>query len=90
AAHRVGGTVVRELGHSATVFGLVEAGVGVGVQPWLSLPLPAGSTLVARPLTPRAERTVELVRRRDRSLSPAAQAIWELVHQMPARAEDLD
>ncbi|MCV9986377.1 LysR family transcriptional regulator, partial [Burkholderia pseudomallei] len=48
------------------------------------------STLVARPRTPRAERTVELVRRRDRSLSPAAQAIWELVHQMPARAEDLD
>jgi len=90
AAHRVNATVMQELGHSATVFGLVEAGVGVSVQPWLSLPLPAGSTLVARPLTPRTERTVELVRRRDRSLSPAAQAIWELARQMPARAEDLD
>ncbi|MDS0795602.1 LysR family transcriptional regulator, partial [Burkholderia pseudomultivorans] len=43
-----------------------------------------------RPPTPRTGRTVELVRRRDRSLSPAAQAIWELVRQMPARAEDLD
>ncbi len=87
--HRVGASVVQELGHSATVFGLIEAGVGVSVLPWLSLPLPAGSALVARPLTPRAERTVELVRRRDRSLSPAADAIWGLVREMPARVEDL-
>ncbi|MDI9653781.1 LysR substrate-binding domain-containing protein, partial [Burkholderia cenocepacia] len=29
AAHRVNATVMQELGHSATVFGLVEAGVGV-------------------------------------------------------------
>lgn len=90
AAQRVNASVVQELGHSATVFGLVEAGIGVSVLPWLSLPLPAGSSLVARPLTPRAERTVELVRRRDRSLSPAAQAVWELARLMPARAEDLD
>jgi DNA-binding transcriptional LysR family regulator len=87
--HRVGASVVQELGHSATVFGLIEAGIGVSVLPWLSLPLPAGSSLVARPLMPRAERTVELVRRRDRSLSPAAEAIWGLVSEMPARAEDL-
>lgn len=90
AAQRVNASVVQELGHSATVFGLVEAGIGVSVLPWLSLPLPAGSSLVARPLTPRAERTVELVRRRDRSLSPDAQAVWELARLMPARAEDLD
>lgn len=90
AAQRVNASVVQELGHSATVFGLVEAGIGVSVLPWLSLPLPAGSSLVARPLTPRAERTVELVRRRDRSLSPAAQAVWELARLMPARAEDLE
>ncbi|WP_420957494.1 LysR substrate-binding domain-containing protein [Burkholderia gladioli] len=87
--HRVGASVVQELGHSATVFGLIEAGVGVSVLPWLSLPLPAGSSLVARPLSPRTERTVELVRRRDRSLSPAAEAIWGLMRDMPARAEDL-
>lgn len=90
AAHRVAAGVVQELGHSATVFGLVEAGVGVSVLPWLSLPLPAGSSLVARPLAPRAERTVELVRRRDRSLSPAADAVWGLVKEMPARVEDLN
>lgn len=88
--HGVNATVVQELGHSATVFGLVEAGVGVSVLPWLALPLPAGASLVARPLVPRAERTVELVRRRDRSLSPAAEAVWSLIRQLPARAEDLN
>jgi len=86
----VSATVVQELGHSTTVFGLVEAGVGVSVLPWLALPLPAGAALVARPLVPRAERTVELVRRRDRSLSPAAEAVWGLIRQLPGRAEDLN
>ncbi|TDV11598.1 LysR family transcriptional regulator [Paraburkholderia caballeronis] len=81
--------VVQELGHPATVYGLVEAGVGISVLPWLALPLPAGSSLVARPLVPRAERTVELVRRRDRSLSPAAEAVWALIRQLPRRTEDL-
>ncbi|CAB3700174.1 LysR family transcriptional regulator [Paraburkholderia phenoliruptrix] len=87
--HGVNATVVQELGHSATVFGLVEAGIGVSVLPWLALPLPAGAALAARALVPRAERTVELVRRRDRSLSPAAQAVWDLIRELPARAEDL-
>ncbi|WP_027214162.1 LysR family transcriptional regulator [Burkholderia sp. WSM2232] len=87
--HGVSATVVQELGHSATVFGLVEAGLGVSVLPWLALPLPAGAALAARRLVPRAERTVELVRRRDRSLSPAAEAVWGLIHELPARAEDL-
>lgn len=81
--------ILQELGHPATVYGLVEAGVGISVQPWLALPLPEGSSLVARPLTPRAERTIELVRRRDRSLSPAAEAVWGLIQQLPRRAEDL-
>ena len=88
--HGVSATVMQELGHSATVFGLVEAGVGVSVLPWLALPLPAGASLVARPLVPRAERRVELVRRRDRSLSPAAEAVWGLIRQLPGRAEDLN
>ncbi|NUY31190.1 LysR family transcriptional regulator [Paraburkholderia sp. JPY303] len=89
-AQGVSATVVQELGHSATVFGLVEAGVGISVLPWLALPLPAGASLVARPLVPRAERRVELVRRRDRSLSPAAEAVWNLIRQLPGRAEELN
>ena len=81
--------IVQELGHPATVYGLVEAGVGISVLPWLALPLPAGSSLVARPLLPRAERTVELVRRRDRSLSPAAEAVWGLIRQVPRHVGEL-
>jgi hypothetical protein len=54
------------------------------------LPLPANSSLVMRPLMPRAERTVELVRRRDRSLSPAAESVWALIAALPKRAEDLE
>lgn len=81
--------VVQELGHSATVFGLVEAGVGISILPWLALPLPAGTSLMALPLVPRAERTVELVRRRERSLSPAAESVWKLVAALPRRVEEL-
>jgi DNA-binding transcriptional LysR family regulator len=88
-AHSVSANIVQELGHPSTVFGLVQAGIGVSVLPWLAMPLPAGSSLVARPLVPRAERTVELVRRRVRSLSPAADAVWNLIHQVPGRTEDL-
>jgi len=81
--------VTQELGHSATVFGMIEAGLGASILPTLSLPLPADSSLVMRPLVPRAERTVALVRRRERSLSPAAEAVWQLIHDVPPRAEML-
>jgi DNA-binding transcriptional LysR family regulator len=87
--YAVNADVVQELGHSATVFGLVEAGIGVSVLPSLALPLPTDSALVVRALVPRAERTVALVRRRDRSLSPAAEAVWNLIRQLPSRSEEL-
>lgn len=81
--------VTQEFGHSATVFGMIEAGLGASVLPTLSLPLPADSSLVTRPLVPRAERTVALVRRRERSLSPAAEAVWQLMQDVPPSAEML-
>ncbi|MGI4855891.1 MAG: LysR substrate-binding domain-containing protein [Janthinobacterium lividum] len=76
--------IVQELAQSATVFGLVEAGVGLSVLPSLSLPLPADASLVAIPLVPRGERTIARVRRRARSLSPAADAVWSLVGEWRA------
>jgi DNA-binding transcriptional LysR family regulator len=85
----VSAEVVQELGYSATVFGLVEARVGISILPWLALPLPANSSLVARALVPRVERAVELVKRRDRSLSPAAESVWALISALPKRVEDL-
>ncbi|GER61855.1 hypothetical protein NMCA_07930 [Enterobacter ludwigii] len=72
-------TIVQEIGHPATLFPMVEAGIGISVLPALALPLPQGSRLVVKRLTPAIERKLMLVRRKNRSLSGAAQAIWEVV-----------
>jgi hypothetical protein len=34
---------VQEIGHPATLFPMVEAGIGISVLPALALPLPQGS-----------------------------------------------
>ena len=70
---------MQEIGHPATLFPMVEAGIGISVLPALALPLPQGSRLVVKRLTPAIERKLMLVRRKNRSLSGAAQAIWEVV-----------
>lgn len=84
--HGIVPRVVQELGHSASVFGMVEAGIGASVLPSYSLPLPAASPLVWRPLVPREERRIVMVRREDRSLSPAAEAVWALVRNLTIKA----
>jgi len=71
--------IVQEIGHPATLFPMVEAGIGISVLPALALPLPQGSRLAVKRLTPVVERKLMLVRRKNRSLSGAAQAIWEVV-----------
>lgn len=86
AMHGVTPRIVQELGHSASVFGMVQAGIGASVLPSFSLPLPADSNLVWRPLVPQEERRIVMVRREDRSLSPAAAAVWEMVRTMPIPA----
>jgi len=43
------------------------------------LPLPQGCHLAVKPLTPVIDRRLMLVQRKKRSLSGAAQAIWEVV-----------
>lgn len=86
AMHGVAPRVAQELGHSASVFGMVQAGIGASVLPSFSLPLPAASNLVWRPLVPQEERRIVMVRREDRSLSPAAAAVWEMVRTMPIPA----
>lgn len=73
--------VVQEIGHPATLFPMVEAGIGISVLPALALPLPSGSKLVIRPLVPEVNRALMLVKRKNRSLTPAALAIWEVVKQ---------
>lgn len=77
--------VVQEVGHLATAFRMVEAGIGISVVPALFLPQPQ-SGLVALPLTPRVARGIVLLRRRNRSLSPAAEAVWRLMVELGAPA----
>lgn len=73
--------IVQQIGHPATLYPMVEAGIGISVLPALALPLPQGRPLVVRPLVPVVERKLMLVRRKNRSLSRAAEAIWLVVRQ---------
>lgn len=77
--HRIEANIVQEIGHPATLFPMVEAGIGISVLPALALPLPQGCHLTVKPLTPLIDRRLMLARRKKRSLSGAAQAIWEVV-----------
>ena len=79
AQHGVSCKVEQELGHPTTVFQMVEAGIGLTVMPRLAVPPGGLHGLAVRPLLPRLERTVMLVRRRDRALSPVAERVWRIV-----------
>lgn len=69
-----------EVEQLATVMGLVQAGLGISVVPALSLFHFDKPGLVTRPLPlPGMERQIYLVRRRERSLSLAAQALYRLM-----------
>jgi len=78
---------VMELEQLSTVAGMVRAGLGVTVVPTLTLFHFEHPDLVTRPLhAPGLRRDIFVVRRRDRSLSIAAQALFELVMaRRPAR-----
>jgi len=77
-AHRVHVRRMQECGHVAAVMRMVELGLGIGVLPvgahW---PAPA-ARLVARPLLPEVSFTTMLVRHRNRTLRPNAEAVWSL------------
>jgi DNA-binding transcriptional LysR family regulator len=80
--HHVEIEVVQQTSHTHTAFRMVEAGLGSSVTPRLSLP--SSPMLVARPLTPIVMRAITLVRRRQRSLSPVAQLVWDRLRQVAA------
>lgn len=75
--------VAIDVGHPATAFRMVQAGLGASVLPALSLPLP-GAGLRAVPLEAALSRQVVLARRRQRSLAPAAQRLWDLIATLAA------
>ncbi|ROR04730.1 LysR family transcriptional regulator [Erwinia sp. JUb26] len=76
--------IAQEIGHPATLYPMVEAGIGISVLPALALPLPQGRPLMVRRMVPEINRTIMLVRRKNRSLTPAAEAIWQEVRQQAA------
>ena len=66
---------VCEVRHVSTLIGIVETGLAVAVVPQLTLPN-APAPVVGIPLKdPVVTRTVGMLRRRGRSLSPAAEAL---------------
>jgi len=80
---------VMEVDQLATVMGMVRAGLGISIVPWLTLFHFQSPGIVTRPLTwAGLTRHIYLVRRRDRSLSVAAQGFYEWV--MARRPESAD
>lgn len=73
--------IVQEIGHPATLFPMVESGIGISILPALALPLPQGNHLRVKRFTPVVERQLMLAQRKNRSLSTAAQALWEVVRE---------
>ena len=72
-----------EMEHLASVAGMVEAGLGITVVPELTLFHFRRPGLEIRPLPLRGlVRRIFLVRQRGRSLSAAAQALYELMLEM--------
>ncbi len=88
-SHQAEAPVVQEVGHTTTIFSMLQAGLGLSVVPdlavppeWRSAPADARAdarALASRPLLPRVKRDIMLVRRRQRELSPVAQSVWDLV-----------
>ncbi|MXN30901.1 LysR family transcriptional regulator [Delftia sp. CH05] len=93
-AHDAEAAVVQEVGHTTTIFCMLQAGLGLSVVPELAVPqawrapasgAPTPDALASRPLLPRVQRDIMLVRRRQRELSPVAQSVWDLIRAEAAR-----
>lgn len=77
-----------EAQHVSTLVSLVEAGLGVAAVPRLSMPPDGHPTLISVPLVePTITRTVGLIRRRGRPLSPAAQQFYDLLFALAPKAK---
>jgi len=84
ATHPQAMNAVLEVDQLATVMGMVRAGLGVSIVPWLTLFHFKAPGVVTRALPwPGLTRQLYLVRRRDRGLSVAAQGLYEWVMARP-------
>jgi DNA-binding transcriptional LysR family regulator len=79
---------IYEAQHVTTTLGLVEAGLGIAAVPSMAMPGPGHPLLVSVPLVdPVITRKVGLIRRRGRSLSPAAQQLYDLFSEVKWRRQ---
>jgi DNA-binding transcriptional LysR family regulator len=77
---------IYETQHVTTMLGLVEAGLGVAAVPSIAMPDADHPLLVSVPLhDPAITRTIGLIRRKGRSLSPAAQQLYAFFSEMKAK-----
>jgi DNA-binding transcriptional LysR family regulator len=75
-----------EVSHVATLIRLVEAGLGIGVVPSMSLQPAARKDVVGIPLVqPAAHRTLGLISRREQGLSPLAAELYAIVRRHGTR-----
>jgi DNA-binding transcriptional LysR family regulator len=70
---------VCEVRHVSTLIGMVENGMGVAVVPQLTLPRKPAAVVGVPLEEPSIARTIGMIRRTGRSLSPAAAAFAELL-----------
>ena len=80
---------IYEAQHVTTLLGLVEAGLGVAAVPSLAMPGADHPLLVSVPLSdPVVTRHVGLIRRKGRSLSPAAQQLYDFLAEMKPKRKN--
>jgi DNA-binding transcriptional LysR family regulator len=72
---------VCEVRHVSTLIGLVENGLGVAVVPRLTLPPQPSAVVGVKLEKPAISRTIGVIRRAGRSLSPAGEAFARLLTQ---------
>ena len=88
ALHPLQMQTLMEVDQLATAMGMVRAGLGVSLMPALTLFHFAQPGLVTRPVHwPGLTRRIYLVRRRERSLSLAAQSLYDQVMAQPPQVD---
>ena len=87
AAHQARIDVMQELGHATTAFRMVQAGLGITVLPALALAPGELNSLGLHlcQLTPRIDRAVMLVHRKNRALTPMAEGLWALIREVATK-----
>lgn len=79
---------VCETRHVTTLLGMVEAGLGIAAVPEMAMPGATHPLLTRVPLVePDVVRRVGIIRRRGRTLSPAAAALERMVREMKSAQE---